>query len=293
MVNIVLVVKNVLLGFERACRTGNIKTISWIHEPIIFTARYNALRFLLRDAYYEFLDTMSRLVGGKGVNDRYLFHMPGAEPQPINSLCAAAGQGHLDAVKFLCWNSQKIFHINKPHLALILACHNGHTEVVEYLLRKEGVSANTVDELYGSPLYVSRHQLAVTEILLKNGARASVILYDGSTYVLHAILLALTHGGEGRYAMVELLLQYGADVNLAHAYTWETPLMKAALAGCYELVDLLLRYGADVTQKKYDGRTVLDMLRLNYDQNIAYKHILARCQEHIKIDQEFYSNILK
>ena len=325
MINPVLAVKIFLLGFERACRTGNIKTMSFILGPALldryayyhslcyktifgikladFTtkcfnsmylnARYNSLRFLALDAYYECSDSVRRLLGGATAEDRYLFHMPGRTSRPINTLCAAAGLGHLHAVKLLYnWRYLKNNRIRNQHLALILACKNGHPLVVEYLVAKRGVNADEVDQGCGSPLYVARHQVDVTEVLLKNGAKVNVILFDGSTLLLKAVT-SKRSSEDKRVEMVSLLLQYGADVNLAHAFSWETPLMVAALAGRFEIVDVLLKHGADVTQKKYDGRTVLDMLRLNYDENTAYTHILVRCQEYIETNRPTYKTILK
>ena len=203
---------------------------------------------------------------GSNINATYAFDVPEFASPPVNPLCAAAGEGHLEVVKVLCnWASQKEIRLAYKHHALISACRNSHAEVVKYLVSKLQIDINALDPLHGTPLYAARHQLAVTEVLLKRGAEANVVLYDGSTFLLNAI--ALTSGK--RFKMVALLLHYGADANLTHATTGETPLMRAALAEHYDVVDLLLGLGADAIQVNHDGLNVLEMLSDDKFMNAA------------------------
>ena len=58
-------------------------------------------------------------------------------------------------------------------------------------------------------------------------------------------------------------LQHGADPNLAHAHTAETPLMAAARGHpclAFVVVGVLLKHGADVTQLNNAGDCFLDMI---------------------------------
>jgi ankyrin repeat protein len=56
--------------------------------------------------------------------------------------------------------------------------------------------------------------------------------------------------------VVELLIQYSVEVNLAERQQW-TPLHVAAGSGYVEIVDMLLQAGADVDCRAADGTTCL------------------------------------
>ena len=252
-----------------------------------YISRNNALTFLHLAALSGCSDIV-RILLKRGANINSKFVVPGLGAMPGNTLCAAASEGHLDVVKVLCsWAYQKKILLHKTLQALISACRNDHAEVAECLLSKIRIDINAVDQRYGSPLYAARYHLAVTEVLLKYGAEINVILSDGSTFLLNAIALTSSK----RFKTIALLLQHGADVNLAHITTGETPLMVAALAGHSDLVNLLLDYGADVTQVNRAGQTVLDILDPMEDDK--YKAIRARCKEYIETNLPTYKHILK
>ena len=93
-------------------------------------------------------------------------------------------------------------------------------------------------------------------LVLEGGADPNSHFSDGST----ALLDVMKTNRSNALDVLTLLLQHGAEPNLAHAHTAETPLMAAALARHVNLVKLLLEYGADVTQVNSESKSVLDML---------------------------------
>lgn len=71
----------------------------------------------------------------------------------------------------------------------------------------------------------------------------------------------------GHYEVTELLIKYGANVNIVDLWKF-SPLHEAAAKGKYEIVKLLLKHGADPTKKNRDGATPLDLIREG-DEDVA------------------------
>ncbi|XP_067172563.1 POTE ankyrin domain family member B-like [Apteryx mantelli] len=170
---------------------------------------------------------------------------------------------------------------------LHLACANGHSEVVKYLVENK-CKLNACDSFKRSPLMkaVQCQQEECVAILLAHGADHSLADADGNT-ALHLAARApnislagqlLEHNAhieaqnkmghtplslavtEHHKEMVEFLLQKGSDVH-ARDPAERTPLMLAASAGDMSVVEVLLRYGADVSQKDIFEWTAEDYAR--------------------------------
>lgn len=96
------------------------------------------------------------------------------------------------------------------------------------------------------------HASAV-RILLENGADVNAIRASGSNdrtdddrTALQAACGGLHHE-ISKVKVVQMLLDYGADVNVSGSYEFsESPLELACSAGCKRLVQMLLENGADV-----------------------------------------------
>jgi uncharacterized protein len=68
---------------------------------------------------------------------------------------------------------------------------------------------------------------------------------------------------------VEVLLEYGANINTADGIENFTPLMNSAAEGNIEVVKILLKYGADTSITDDDGDTAEAFALQNNHQEVA------------------------
>ena len=106
--------------------------------------------------------------------------------------------------------------------ALHMAAYNGHTEIVDYLLKK-GATVDCRDR-------------------------------DKKTPLIHACTGPFS-------ATVQTLIKAGADVNAIDGTEGFTPLMMAAGLGQAEIVEILLSNKADITKQDEDQETAMDHAR--------------------------------
>lgn len=134
--------------------------------------------------------------------------------------------------------------------ALLVACFNGHTEVVEYLI-ESGADVNKRWDSHGfvewSPIhFASTHgHRDVVQLLLSYGAAVDDREYQGK----QAIHLACESGHE---ELTEFLLANGATVSDVDQNGF-TPLICACLYGRNSLVVTLLSKGAGVDDRALSG----------------------------------------
>jgi ankyrin repeat protein len=96
---------------------------------------------------------------------------------------------------------------------------------------------------------IASQAIDVVRLLLKKGANASSALKVDDTLTTPLMIAA----NLGREALVELLLEYGADVN-AVSLSGKTALHSAADSGSAGVMKLLLDAGADFTKATYKDR---------------------------------------
>jgi ankyrin repeat protein len=89
--------------------------------------------------------------------------------------------------------------------------------------------------------------------LLESGADPDQIFFNGES----ALHLATE---QGNHEMAELLLAYGADVNIQERKEGFTPLMYAAIKDDRKMLELLTSHGADPTVGDVDGYTTYHYL---------------------------------
>ena len=133
---------------------------------------------------------------------------------------------------------------------LSVAAAMGHDEICRVLISR-GANVCHQDTIYGqTPLHLAaaHGHWAVMEFLLEHGA-------DPNPKTGGSALMMATRGGSSKIA--RLLLDAGADPEVADTHTGETPLSKAAALGHIPLVSLLLQSGAKVDNWDERGWTPL------------------------------------
>lgn len=191
-------------------------------------------------------------------------------------LVSAAESGNLDEVKRLVETGAQLnAQDDRGRTALMAATHGNHPEVLEYLLGK-GADVNIRDERSDNPLLYAGaeglleivklciaagadtkltnryggiaiipasergHVEVVRELLTNSDSNVNHINRLGWTALLEAVVLA--DGGPKHQAIVQLLVDHGADVNIRDK-NGETALELATRRGLIEIVAILAKAG--------------------------------------------------
>lgn len=101
--------------------------------------------------------------------------------------------------------------------------------------------------------------LGLAKALFKAGVDANSKDGDGMTLMLKAVYRATPENQSHMHKVVQLLLDFGADPDLAHDSGATTPLHEAVRMQCPEIVTTLLRGGADIEKQDMFGKTPLDV----------------------------------
>lgn len=148
---------------------------------------------------------------------------------------------------------------------LIAAAYDGAGEAALLLIEKSA-DVNARDNSGNSVLAqaASSNNVEVARLLIARGAQVNTVDEGGFTPLLNA-----AGNGDRSAAMVKLLLEHGAQVNVKSGDTAEivkngpllighvTPLQWAAAEGDYETVEALVKAGADVNAKDVRNATPL------------------------------------
>ena len=137
-------------------------------------------------------------------------------------------------------------------LRLVEAAKNRDSQAVRQLLEQQ-VNANTKQPDGATALHWAVHwdDLATMGLLIRAGADVNAT----NDYGVTPLSLGCTNGNA---AIVDMLLQSGADPNSASPVTGEAVLMTAARTGIVEVVEALLDHRADVNAKELQhGQTAL------------------------------------
>ncbi len=144
---------------------------------------------------------------------------------------------------------------------LDLARSWGDREVIRWL--KEAGAEEIITEGRFLAL-VDSNDLETVKLFLEQGVNPNSLpehVGRGATALVKAVRT-------NNYALVKLLLDFGADPNGKNEYG-STALMEAAYRRYTDLAGLLLEYGADVKAKNSRGKTAIDVAEEGYDEELT------------------------
>ena len=205
------------------------------------------------------------------------------------ALMKAAGQGHIEVVRFLVEQGADLDVRNRQgQNALMFAAAGGHLTVVVFLI-DSGADMSPIGFIYSyeygpyTPLMWAAYngQLEVVNLLLEYG---KIIRISGSPG------FALGWAAyRGHLDVVNLLLEYGVQLNPGHSLgkkrgSGTTALMLAAYGGQLEVVRFLLEKGADIHVRTAEWLPINTPLGTVYVQEIGGNALmLAIAQGHAEV----------
>ncbi|XP_075785237.1 ankyrin repeat domain-containing protein 7 isoform X3 [Pelodiscus sinensis] len=168
---------------------------------------------------------------------------------PLHLACA---NGHSDVVSYLVDNKCKLNLCDNDNRSPLMKAVQCQQEKCVTLLLEHGADPNLVDVNSNTAFHLAAHtaNISLAVQLLEYNAHIDAQNKEGYT----PLAIAIT---ENHQEMVEFLLKKGADVH-ARDKSKRTPLMIAASGGELKLIQVLLRYGADVSHKDINGWTSED-----------------------------------
>ncbi|MCE3043790.1 ankyrin repeat domain-containing protein [Legionella sp. 16cNR16C] len=205
-----------------------------------------------------------------------------------NILHWSASHGHLELVQVIVENYPELLDKTSENgsTALLNAIVNNHEQVVRFLLKTNANAAirnaaqkNAFSGAEQSTLAIKtllkEHQkklnqqfifasqnLTIKEVetSLINGACIETPLHSNNEQYHYTVLFWAC--STGQKALVSLLLQYKADVNVVAGKNGFTPLHAAVFFGHEEIVKILLQANASETCQDADGKTPLELAKI-------------------------------
>jgi ankyrin repeat protein len=175
------------------------------------------------------------------------------DQQGATALYAAVEKGHYTTAEHLikAGADSNLGDNIRGATPLLRAIHYGHSPLVELLLR-EGADINARDNEGLTPLMVavSGKNSAIIALLLKSRPYLNALNNDGIA-ALHIAIM------QGNYTTAKLLIEAGADSNIANNGNGESALHLAGHLGHDKLVELLINKGANINYASADGDTPL------------------------------------
>jgi ankyrin repeat protein len=171
------------------------------------------------------------------------------------ALTWAAGEGHFETVKFLVENGAAINVDVNLAWPLLFAAKGNHLDVIRYLIEHDAnvnLSGNTLTAL---ALAAKEGHVDVVRLLLEEGAVENLQyatvrgVMGGKVQVVELLLQAMADPNA---------TSDGISTSPSTDEKW-TLLMLAAREGDAAMVDLLMNYGADALRENSKGQTAVDL----------------------------------
>ncbi|EQC42493.1 hypothetical protein SDRG_00226 [Saprolegnia diclina VS20] len=231
-------------GFEYACVYGDLDCVRLLVRHGVNATAAEGKTLLMFAAKYGAGPIVSYLLPLSDVN--------AVSNNGYSAVAVAAYYGHLDVVRLLVAHGAVLDPTDKDAVfPLRIAAQEGHARVVEYLVSR----VHDVDRrnCFGdTALYMAAQNQHVEVVrCLCTKANVNLAMEDGSTSLWRACL-------DGSTVIVDLLVQHGADINMA-SFDGNRPLVTAAEKGHFEVVLRLLddRDSVDVDATNQEGKTAL------------------------------------
>lgn len=182
------------------------------------------------------------------------------------ALSIACREGHTELVKFLL--STRKVNVNEKDRhdvsSLMQACNRGHAQILHLLLRYHAwVDLRDARGCSALMFAVAGGHTELVIKLLDEGADVNCQNVQGTS----PLMLSCYTGNE---AATNVLLAQGANVNFQNR-DGHTALMMSCSKGHMKIIDELLRHSADMTMKSKDGMTALD-----YSENEEVSTLLRK-----------------
>ncbi|EAA14796.4 AGAP008851-PA, partial [Anopheles gambiae str. PEST] len=197
-----------------------------------------------------------------------------------DKLVREAAQGNLDYVQSqLCMTPEAVNYVSGGKTCLQVAAHQGHVELVKYLILM-GANVNVVDKEGDSTLHYAAfgNQPEVMRVLLQHNA--SIDELNSS----HCSALHISAHKKPPHC-VKVLLEFGANVNMQDAYG-DTALHDAIGKENTEVVELLCSCPTlDLTIRNHRGFNALHHASLKGNVHAA-RHIIRLARQLVNVRKD-------
>ena len=193
-------------------------------------------------------------------------------------LSLACRQGKQEMVELLLENGARLDCKNKAgNTPLVEACSQGHADVAKLLLERDTSNIDIATEWTSDSALTWACTLgneSIVRLLLDRGSDIEHRTKDGCSALMFAALA-------GHAAVVSMLLEQHAAVNVVSDSNHDSPLTFACWKGHDKVVTLLLQYGAHIEHRTKEGFTPLMFAALG--GHLAVAEELLRNGAHVNV----------
>ena len=211
----------------------------------------------------------------------------GANPNLVSknpgftALNNAAQFGHLECVRLLIEYRASIDSLDMATTPVHSAAYGGHVKVLDYFLKECCTDVNLLNTNGKVPLYQATIQghTACVQLLLRYGANVNLTVSDQEETLVHIAVK------ENKRQVLRALLEHKAKPDEA-TKSGKTPLMLAVEQDNVDFIPLIMSYGITLIKKDSSGNTVFHYLAKHGSTKCA-KYLLRRVSLISGVTQEY------